>query len=455
MAQAKVKDFVVNISKLTRAVNQRGFGLIMIYSTEIDADYGLYSDISAVSEVFPVESATYKIAQRIFGQKPRPQQVAIFGNTQTEEKPAINATLTLEIKKLPKGASFTVNGITIKVLGKAENPDINKNEIAEREIDNLKHSDISCEDVVEILNRELPDYEVSINPGDVNCVVHFREKIFDSHSYLDVKSDGGVITTHYINTVARHASGFIGSLNTVREMYPDAFFLVCTDNTNMAVKKLSNWIDTQEMMYFVTSQDLHTASLVRSENTVVMYHDDDTAFAAEGLASYLATAKVGGVTAKFKEIKGVNAAHINLTQFDNLHKMNGFTYIEKMGLLETSEGKTTSGEYIDVVMGAYWIQFKMEEGLAYLAANTPKIGFDNKGITKMVAVCNDVLRRAAFEQDIILIDPDGNAKYEITYVPRELTDPNDVANRNYTGIKWTAKLAGAIHKAVISGVLEY
>ena len=73
----------------------------------------------------------------------------------------------------------------------------------------------------------------------------------------------------------------------------------------------------------------------------------------------------------------------------------------------------------------------------------------------MVAVCNHVLKRAAFEQDIILVDKDENAKYQIEYIPREDTDPNDVANRNYTGIKWTAKLAGAIHKATVSGTLEY
>ena len=67
MAQAREKDFVVNITKLTRAVNQRGFGLILIYDTEHDKEYGLYSDISAVGESFPTSSKAYKIASRIFG----------------------------------------------------------------------------------------------------------------------------------------------------------------------------------------------------------------------------------------------------------------------------------------------------------------------------------------------------------------------------------------------------
>ena len=186
-----------------------------------------------------------------------------------------------------------------------------------------------------------------------------------------------------------------------------------------------------------------------------MYHDDANAYVAEGLASYLATAKVGGVTSKFKTINGVLEANLTTTQLQELHKNNGFTYIEKMGVLQTTDGKTTSGEYIDVVMGAFWIRFKMEEEFAYLSVNTPKIGFDNRGIGLMVGVCNAVLKRAAFEQDIILIDSDEKAQYNITYVTRENTSKNDIANRYYTGIKWTAKLAGAIHKAVINGTLEY
>lgn len=442
--QAKVKDFVVNITKLTRAINQRGFGLILVYDTEHDKEYALYDNITAVSESFPVTSKAYKIASRIFGQTPRPQQIAIVGNTHLVETPGINGVFTMTINtKLEAGDALYVNGMQYSCV--AENPNPDKNEFLA--------ADISAE--LASLKMLIEKYEDDFSISVTATTMVFTQKIAGQTDIPIVSTTGIGKASIAITTVSVLPKGMVAFLNQTADAYPEFFFLTCTDNSEDTIKRLSNFIDTQEKMYFVTTQSLQAPKIVRSENTVIMYHDDVNAYVAEGLASYLTTAKVGGVTAKFKEIKGVLEANITSVQLSNLHNANGFTYIEKMGLLQTTEGKTTSGEYIDVVMGALWIQFKMEEGLAYLAANTPKIGFDNKGISKMVSVCNDVLRRAAFEQDIILVDKDGNAKFSIEYVPRELTDPNDVANRNYTGIKWTAKLAGAIHKATVSGTLEY
>lgn len=336
--QAKDKDFIVNISKLTKSVRQSGFGLILIIDTERELDYTLYESLAAISEAVTTESKSYKIASRIFSQKPAPVEVAIVGKN------------------------------------------------------------------------------------------------------LSADSDGSKLTK---------------LLADVTEKNGDYFFLVCTDNSDKTIKKISEFIDTQEKMYFVTTQSHSIASQVNSENTVIMYHNDTNAYVAEGLASYFTTAVVGGTTGKFKTINGVPAATISTTELSNLHKNNAFSYIEKYGILQTTEGKTTSGEYIDVVMGAYWIKFKMEEGLVYLSVNSPKISYDNQGISKMIAVCNRVLRKAAFEQDIILIDKNEVPQYQVKYVPREDADPNDIANRKYTGISWTAKLSGAIHKATVSGVLEY
>ncbi|MGP1405253.1 DUF3383 family protein [Filifactor alocis] len=335
MAQAKLKSFYVNIRKLTKAVSQKGFGLILIVDTKKDSEYKLYDSVSSASEDYSVDTEVYKMASRIFGQKPCPMQVAVVGK-QTE--------------------------------------------------------------------------------------------------------DANEITTKLNETVEKHN---------------DFFFVTCTSNTDEVIKALSAWIDTQEKMYFVTSQNIDVAKSLSSENTVVMYHNDKDSYVAEGLAAVMATGKIGGETAKFKTVVGVTAADVTATQLKQIHDNHMFTCLESYGILQTTEGKTTSGEYIDVVMGAFWIQFKMEEGLAYLSVNSKKIPYTNQGIAQMVDVCGQVLKRATFEQDIIDIDTNGNAKYRVTFIPREDTDANDIANRTYSGIKWTAKLAGAIHKATIEGTLEY
>lgn len=329
-----MKDFVVNITKLTKGVTQRGFGLILILGTSKDHPYTLYNDISGVAEDFAVTDKEYLIASRIFAQNPAPQQVAIFGKN-------------------------------------------------------------------------------SVVPAEL-----------------------------------------VTALNTLVNTKNDWFFLTATINTNAAVAALSTWIDTQAKMYFTTTQDLTTPASLESEQTVVMYHDNATAYVAEGLASYLATATVGGVTAKFKTIAGVSESAIGATQLNELHEDGGFSYIRKMGVLQTTEGKTTSGEYIDVVMGAFFLQFRMEEEATLLAVNTPKLPYSNQGIAMLISVVEKVLKQGV-ANGIILQDENGQGVYTINYVKREETPTNDIANRVYNGLTWNATLAGAIHTATISGVLTY
>lgn len=324
-------DFNVSITKLTKGVTSRGFGTILILDSNAAKEYTLYNGIEGVAEDFAVETKAYKIASRIFGQNPAPQQVAIAGVDMVE----------------PTDLVTFLNGL--------------------------------------------------------------------------VSNNG------------------------------DWFFLTCTDNTDVVLTALSGWIDTQDKMYFSTTQNLSLPSQLESENTVLMYHDKVDAYVAEGLASYLATATVGGVTAKFKTINGVTEAEISATELNQLHTDNGFTYVRKMGVLQTTEGITTSGEFIDVVLASYFIKFRMEEETMLLAVNNVKIPYTNEGIAMLVGVAENVLKQAT-NQGIILTN-EGVAEFEVNYIPREEVAINDIALRRYNGITWRATLAGAIHSGTISGSL--
>lgn len=321
------KDFIVNVNLRTQGVTERGFGTILILDHEKEVPYTICNSISDLEGYSP-EDKVYKIASRIFGQNPAPQEVAIAGTVTTE-------------------------------------------------------------------------------PTEL-----------------------------------------VAFLNNLVETDSDWFFLVCTDNSNNTVKALSNWINTQEKMYFVTSQDLELVEELESSQTVFMYHDDEEAYVAEGLASYLATAPVGGVTAKFKTINGVQAANITATELNRLHENGGFSYVRKMGVLQTTEGLTTDGSYIDLTIGSFFIKFRIEEEVMLMAVNNEKIPYSNTGIAMLVGVVDSVLKRAT-NQGIVL-EEDGKGVYEISYIPREDMPKNKIANREYDGIKATATIAGAIHTGTIT-----
>lgn len=327
------RDFIVNITKLTKGVAERGFGTILILDTSKDSEYKTYADLQSLAPDFAVSTDVYKIANRIFGQPIAPIQIAVVG-------------------KLIEPVS-----------------------------------------------------------GELTTLVEL------------------------LNSVA----------------HKDFYFLVCTRNEVEVIKLLSSWIDSQEKMYFSTIKDLTIPSTLESEQTVTMYHEGEDAHVSEGLASYLATAPVGGVTAKFKTINGVLESNITQAELNQLHEDNGFSYVRKGGVLQTSEGMTTSGEYIDVVMGGHWIKFRMEEELMLLTVQNPKIPYSNEGIAMLVSACDTVLKRAVAQG--IILEEQGVGVYNIEYMLREDTPKNDIANRKYNGIKWTATLAGAIHGGIISGQL--
>lgn len=320
-----ILDFPVNIQRKTVGVSERGFGTILIFDPSQDINFK-YITAENVKE-FSTESKLYKMASRLFMQKPQPQEVAVVGK----------------------------NGAAVEGFKK------------------------------------------------------------------------------------------------VLEETNDFFFLTCTDNSMETIKGLSNLCQVNNKVYAVTVNDYEDAKKLFEEvydNTFVMYHDDSESFVAEALAVVMSY-KIGGKTAKFKTLQGVKAANVSLTQVNELHKSNLFTYVEKLGVLQTSEGKMLSGEYIDVILGEYWIRFRMEERMQRLALTQDKIPYTNRGIGMLVGVAELVLTEA------VAMGIVEEGQYKVDYKVREDVDSNEVALRKYDYILWTAMLQGAIHTGQISGILTY
>jgi len=327
-------DFIVNITKLTRAITQRGFGLPLILGTTKDHPYTLYNGITEIAADFPVTSKEYRIAQRIFGQNPAPPQVAIF------------SILPLE-----------------------------------------------GENLAELL---------------------------------------------------------LATVNEVVETNDDWYYLTCTENIDEVVEALGGWTETQIKTFWTTTQNLTLVNQLEYENTIVMYHEDENAYVAEGLVSVAATNDPGSLTFKFKGVQGVRASEIRATDLTELHRNSGFSYIRKKGVLQTTEGTATNGEYIDIVMAAHWIKVRMEEEAARVAVNTKKIHYDRRGIALLVSIVDKVLHIAG-RMGIVRVDENDNYVYSITALRRDQVLPNEVANRVYNGIDWEIEIAGAIHSGTISG----
>lgn len=239
------------------------------------------------------------------------------------------------------------------------------------------------------------------------------------------------------------------ALNTlIEEQKSDWFFLTSTMNDDATIKKLSSFVDKNDKVYFVTTQNLAVVESIESANTAIGYHDDETDFLAEGLAVNMSVALAGSITAKFEQVKGSKPANIGLSELKKLHRDNGFTCIRNKGINYISEGKMTDSSYIDTVLGSYFIKFKLEEALFMLSINNGKIGYDDKGIGMMVAETETVLKSAT--NNGVILEKNGKGVYEITALRRSEMSKVDVSNRRYDGISAKATVAGAIHDGEVN-----
>lgn len=68
----------VQITRETKPISEKGFGLPLILGTTGDHPFKIYRDIEDVAPDYDESSKEYKLASRMFGQNPRPAEIAMF-----------------------------------------------------------------------------------------------------------------------------------------------------------------------------------------------------------------------------------------------------------------------------------------------------------------------------------------------------------------------------------------
>lgn len=91
----------VQITRETKPISEKGFGLPLILGTTGDHPYKVYREIEDVASDYEVTSKEYKLAQREFGQSPRPQEIAMFSFDYDKESDGPEA-LTAVLNELTK-----------------------------------------------------------------------------------------------------------------------------------------------------------------------------------------------------------------------------------------------------------------------------------------------------------------------------------------------------------------
>jgi Protein of unknown function (DUF3383) len=241
------------------------------------------------------------------------------------------------------------------------------------------------------------------------------------------------------------------ALNTLIKTHNDWYYLVCPEQGDDEILALAEWVKTQDKFYFASTSNKDLDGL-NHENVFILVHNEPEKYPAEALVGNIAPREIGSYTVTFKTLNGINPATYDTAEIDAIHEKNFATYIREGGVNIVSAGKTTSGEYVDVVQSTHYIKARMTENVFGLLTRSPKVPFTDAGIAQVVAEVERTLKDAFLNG--IIAEEDGVPMFTVTAPTRAEVPPNDRANRHLPDVKWTATIAGAVEDVDIAGVLQ-
>lgn len=203
-----------------------------------------------------------------------------------------------------------------------------------------------------------------------------------------------------------------------------------------------------EKMYFANEsmpEALSTAQAIVTgkDRTVEFYYTptDDIPVPVAALVGEIAGLTPGSYTVNNLVLKGLTPLELSQDDIDDIHGINGITFILSAGDGVCSEGKTSSGEFIDNVDGNDYIKQQLEYKTQKVLNTNLKVPYTNAGIALLEAAAISVMKDA---QNKGIVED-----FTVTYALREQTSEADRAARKYFGGNVQYSIQGAIHTVEI------
>lgn len=225
-------------------------------------------------------------------------------------------------------------------------------------------------------------------------------------------------------------------------------------------KQISDYIETTaDKMYFTSvaaTTDLSGGTAITgNDRTYILCHSDENsvAFPEAALVGATAGKEAGSFTYKNVILSGITPKVMSQSDITAVHAVHASAFVLKCGDGVTSEGKSTSGEYTDIIDAQDYIVQKIEYGVQKLLNNSDKIPYDNVGIGRLENAVINVLKEAA-NNGVIALTDDGVPNYSVSFKARKDTSTANRQARKYVDGSFTFALAGAIHEVEINGTIE-
>lgn len=170
---------------------------------------------------------------------------------------------------------------------------------------------------------------------------------------------------------------------------------------------------------------------------------------AAGMLGNRLPADPGSDTWAFKQLAGIKSYALTDTQVANLHAKNCGTYVVVAGVAITQDGKSASGEFVDIVRFVDWLQARIQERVFALLVQSPKLAYTDASADIIKA---EIL--AQLKQGVQVGGLNGDFPLLVSAPKVADVDVVDRGNRHFPDIEFSARLAGAIQSMDITGTVS-
>lgn len=436
----------VQISLNTAGISKLGFSTMLIAGwnpSMLDRVATVTSVDDMLEMGFTVDNEMYKAAQAAFSQTPRPRQVKL-GRLDSKE---YHVTA-----KVVENDVYTV---TFKWYDSSYN-------VVEK-VASFKNSGT---DKTAIITGLKTAANAIVGLSNVVTVTAIDDLV------IAVKSAHVAVTTSKNLSIDSVADGTIATgMTAIKAEDNDFYGVVLASHDKQDVLDMAAYVETQTML-FGTSTDEAGAYAQASTDDVLSNLKNNEYYRTycdvrKDASDYEESAKMarcfaidpGGETWALKSLASVKTDGWTETEYTTIKNKNGNTYEKVRNISVTQNGKVVAGEWIDIIRFRDWLVEEIQTNVFTLLKNNDKVPYTDAGIAMIENVVRKALEDGQDRGGIAPTEYDENNNENPGFVltvplASEIT-PTQKATRDLKDIKFTARMAGAIHTVEIKGSFTY
>lgn len=425
----------VTVSTVTRTPSRTGFGtpLVVGYHTKFAERLRYYTTLAGlVTDGFATTSMIYRACAAIMAQNPRPPRVAVG---------RMSAANTMTVDCVPVAQNSHLYTVTINGVAFTTTSDPSGTQT----------------EIIDALVTAINLGTEPVTASNAATKLHLVEDVAGVGFTLDVdRADFSRID------VTADTAGIATQLAAISAEDDTWYGVIPVDQSEAIYNACATYIETTKKFAFYTTAD--TGVLASGTTTDIVSDLKAGSFARSaiiwsGLPHQYAGAAMfgeegpkdpGSSTYAYKELASITVDTFTPTEEATLQTKRANYYMEVGGLNVVQQGKTPSGEFIDVTIFVDWFCARLQERLFFILANRDKIPYTDAGATLIEGAVRAQLREGVKKGGL---DDDEDTLIVTVPLVADQSDANRAA-RIFPDVTFSGRLAGAVHEIDLTGTVS-